>query len=133
MNKDKLNIYTYLSSKYINLYTSHIYELSEFFPKIGFPGKSIFKLLIWVIFLTDLLSNLVRDKPFEIEKDSTTLFNQSIFNLDHEHLYLHRFLSTNIGVAGGISVLLRSAFLRIGIAFNTRYTSFCFEILTITF
>ena len=75
-NKDKLNTYTYLHTKYTKLYTTHIYEITEFSSKIGFPGNSIFKLSKWVITLTDLSSNLIRQEPFETQNDSTTLLNQ---------------------------------------------------------
>ena len=54
--------------------------------------------------------------------------------LDHKNLYyLHRRWLTNLGVPGGIQVPLRSTFLRLGLAFNTRYTSFRFESFIITF
>ena len=127
-------MYTYLYTKYIKLYTTHTYELPEFSSKIRFPGNSIFKSSIWVITLTDLSSNLLRHEPFKSQNNSTTLFNQSFFHLDHKNLqYLHILLLKNIGVPGGIPVPLRSTFLRLGLAFNTRYTSFRFESFIITF
>ena len=79
-------MYTYLYTKYIKLYTTHTYELPEFSSKIGFPGNSIFKSSMWVITFTDLSSNLIRHEPFETQIDSTILFNQSIWHLDHKNV-----------------------------------------------
>ena len=64
-NKNKLNIYTYLYTKYIKSHTTHTYELPEFSSKIGFPGNSIFKSSKWVTTLTDFSSNIIRHEPFE--------------------------------------------------------------------
>ena len=80
----KINeIYTYLHTEYVKLYTTYTYKLPEFSSKIGFPRNVIFKSSIWVITLTDVSSNL---KPFEIQNDSTTLFNQSFLYLDHKNV-----------------------------------------------
>ena len=64
-NKNKLNIYTYLYTKYIKSHTTHTYELPEFSSKIRFPGHSIFKSSKWVTTLTDFSSNIIRHEPFE--------------------------------------------------------------------
>ena len=134
-NKHKLNIYTYLYTKYIKLYTTHTYELPEYSSKIGFPGNSIFKSSKWVIYNLDWfvkqpystlafrnperLNNLIQSNflafgPYKFIKSAQTLVDKT-------------------GMPGGIPVPLRSIFLMLGLAFNTRYTSFRFESFIITF
>ena len=62
------------------------------------------------------------------------LSNRIFLYLEHKNLaYFHRVRLTNIGISGGSTVPVRSAFLRLGLAFNTRYTPFRFGSFTITF